>query len=289
MISEGLQVQAPFARSDAGTLRAALVVKPSPELGTVQPVYGESNAIVPRAVEQFGVFVGRLAASGVKTTILDSDAATALGALCADAAVMFADGAFLMRPTDLRRRCETGAVEAALGDAGIPIVGRISAPGFLDGGDVLLAHDTLYVAVPRSRRDETGIPIAGHGNAFGREQLAAYARGQGLRVAEVALNADVRRLRAVASLVDVDTVLCAPGVLDATAFSGRRVLEVPRGEDYGAGVLTLGHGRVLANVRFRQTLPLLHKAKISVDAIDLWEFGKLGATPSMLALALQRT
>ncbi len=83
---------------------------------------------------------------------------------------------------------------------------------------------------------------------------------------------------------------CArPAWSTRAAFTGVRLLEVPRGEDYGAGVLTLGPRRVLANVRFRQTLPLLRKAKITVDAIDLWEFGKVGATPSMLALALQRT
>jgi hypothetical protein len=33
---------------------------------------------------------------------------------------------------------------------------------------------------------------------------------------------------------------------------------------------------------------MLRKAKFIVEAIDLWEFGKIGATPSLIALALKR-
>jgi hypothetical protein len=32
----------------------------------------------------------------------------------------------------------------------------------------------------------------------------------------------------------------------------------------------------------------LRKAKFTVESIDLWEFGKIGATPSVMALALKR-
>lgn len=289
MIAAESRLQAPFVRGDAGTLRAALLVAPSPALENVRPMYGESNAIAERSAEQFAVFTNRIAAHGIKASVVACDEVTPLGSLCADTAVLFPEGAFLMRPSDLRRRAEVAAIEAALERAGVPIVGRIEAPGMLDGGDVLVGRDAIYLGVARVRRDEGGIPLASHGNALGREQLAAYAGSKGLRATLVPQNADVFRLRSVAAFVDDETLLCATGVLDATAFEGLRLLEVPRGEDYGAGVLTLGNGRVLANLRFRQTLPLLRKAKIAVDAIDLWEFGKIGATPSLLALALQRT
>lgn len=281
-------LQAPFVRSDFGRLRAALVVKPSPALAGILPTHGESHAIGERALEQFAVFTNRLAAHGVEITVLESDVAAPLGALSADTAVFFDDGAFLMRPSDPKRRREIAAVEAALVAAHVPIVGRIEAPGLLDGGDVLLAGDVAYVGAPRMRRSEIGIPAAVHGNVLGREQIAAYVVTRNMRAEAVTMNSDVRRLRAVASLVDAQTLLYAPGVIDGSAFAGLRLLEAPRGEDYGAGVLALGPGRVLANVRFRKTIPLLRKAKIAVDAIDLWEFGKIGATPSLLTLALKR-
>ena len=67
-----------------------------------------------------------------------------------------------------------------------------------------------------------------------------------------------------------------------------RVVEVPRGEEFAAGVLALGEGRVLANLRFRESLAMLRKAKIAVEAIDLWEFGKAGFGPFSLVLAVKR-
>ncbi|MBD5655795.1 MAG: hypothetical protein IAI50_11545 [Candidatus Eremiobacteraeota bacterium] len=104
----------------------------------------------------------------------------------------------------------------------------------------------------------------------------------------MAIAAEVKRLRSVAALVDAETMLYAAGLVDGVAFSGLKTIVAPRGEDYGAGVLALGNRRVIANLRFRETIPLLRRAKITVDAIDLWEFGKIGATPSSMALALKR-
>ncbi len=280
--------KAPFVRSDGGVLRGALIVPPSAGIAAVRPVHGESHAIAERAAEQHGIFAGRLAALGVKTVEAEPDSGAPFGPLCADGAVIFGDGAFLMRPSDLRRRGEVIALEAALGRAQIPIVGRIAAPGLLDGGDVILSGDTLFIGVATKRQAETGIDAALHGNALGREQLGAYARGLGLKVVEVPMAAEVRRLKSVASLIGAETLLFSPGLVDGSAFAALEKIEAPRGEDYGAGVLALGNRRVLANLRFRETTPLLRKAKFTVESIDLWEFGKIGATPSVMALALKR-
>jgi dimethylargininase len=280
--------KAPYVRDDAGTLRGAIVAAPSVAIERERPLLGESSAIAERARAQHAVFMGRLAAHGVKTVKLDADPVAPFGSLCADAAIVFPSGAFIMRPSDVARRREVAAVESALQLLGIPVAGRIEAPGLLDGGDVMLAGDTAYIGVPAPRASEIGIARSMHGNQHGREQLAEFARGLGLKVVHVPLSAEVLRLRSVASLVATRTVLYAPGLLDAECFAGLERIEAPRGEDYAAGVLALGGRRVIANVRFRQTIPRLRAAKIAVDAIDLWEFGKIGATPSSLALVLKR-
>ena len=288
MTTPSATFQAPFVASDGAALRAVVVVPPAAGIAAIEPVHGESHAIAERAIEQHRIFTGRLAAYGVKTIEATPDAGAPFGPLCADGAVIFATGAFLMRPSDLRRRGEVAALEAALARAAIPILGRIAAPGLLDGGDVLLSDDTLYLGVATKRDAEIGIPSAVHGNALGREQLAAYARSVDLKVVEVAMAAEVRRLKSVASLIAAQTLLFSPGLVDGAAFTNLEKIEAPRGEDYGAGVLALGNRRVLANLRFRETTPLLRKAKFAVESIDLWEFGKIGATPSVMALALKR-
>jgi hypothetical protein len=50
----------------------------------------------------------------------------------------------------------------------------------------------------------------------------------------------------------------------------------------------MGDRRVIANLRFRESIGLLRAAKLEVVAIDLWEFGKAGVGPSQLVLATKR-
>jgi dimethylargininase len=273
--------------SDSAALRAALVFAPRAELPHLAPLHAEPNAIAERALEQFKIFVGRLNAAGVEVIEADSSL-EAFSPFGADGAVVFPAGAFLMRPSDVRARGAIAALEAVLGAAGVPIVGRIDAPGLLDGGDVLFSGSTLYIGVTATRQAETGLPHSARGNVLGRDQLAAYARANGIAVVEVKMAAEVRRLRSVASIIDAKTIVAAAGLVDVSAFSGLDCIDVPRGEDYAAGVLALGNRRILANLRFRETLPRLRKSKVIVDAIDVWEFGKVGATPSSMVLALKR-
>lgn len=278
-------LELPLIASETGRLEKALIVRPSASLERELPIQGESSPIAERAREQHDVFASRLRAAGVVTTVLDRGLQSAG---IADFVLMFRDGAFLMRPTDAARRRELATFEAALADLKIPILGRIEAPGLLDGGDAIIAGQTLFLGVPQGRPANIGIPAIPHGNAAGRGQLKAFAGILGLRSVEVTMAVDVRRLRSVATLIDPETMLYAPSVLDGKAFENFRTLEVPKGEEYGAGVLALGRGNIIANVRFRHTLPLLRKAKYTIDAIDLWEYGKLGLTPSALLVPLRR-
>ena len=45
---------------------------------------------------------------------------------------------------------------------------------------------------------------------------------------------------------------------------------------------------MIAEMRYRTALATMRRAGVAVEAIDLYEFTKLGITPSMLVLALQR-
>ncbi len=280
-------LSSPFVSGDAAQLRVAIVFPPTATLPHAAPLHAEPNAILDRAAEQFAVFASRLGAAGVQTIVAPETLAS-LSPFGADGAVVFADGAFLMRPSDMGARAAVPALERVLADAGVPIVGRVESPGLLDGGDVLWSGRTLYIGVTKVRQAETGLPRHARSNALGREALAAYARAKNIPVVEVALAAEVRRLRSVASFIDPTTLVLASGLVDAAAFADVEIVAVPRGEDYAAGLLALGNRRVLTNLRFRETLPRLRASKAIVDAIDVWEFGKVGATPSSMVLALKR-
>ena len=273
----------PYVTTDAGALAGAVVLRPSAAVDRLPPIKGEPAPIADRAKDQHAVLVARLRAMGVTVHEIAPVNEAPTEALVADCAVMLPHGAVIARPSQIERRAEVLAVEKHLDERGIPIVGRIEAPGLLDATDVALAPGRLFVGVPRP-----GAGLRRRSNELGRRQLEAIATAQGLRVVELAVANDVSRLRAVFSVVGADVVIAAPEKVDLVAATDLKIVEVPRGEELAAGVLALGERRVLANIRFRESIALLRKAKVAVEAIDLWEFGKAGFGPFSLVLAVKR-
>ncbi len=274
---------APYVSTDAGALAGALVLRPSTAVDRLPPIKGEPSPIADRAQEQHGIFVRTLRDHGVTVHEMAPVSESATETLVADCAIVLPQGAVIARPSQIERRAEVGAVEKQLAELGIPIVGRIEAPGLLDATDVAVAPGRLFIGVPRA-----GAGLRRRSNELGRRQLEAFATQQGFSMVELPVANDVPRLRDVFSLVASDTVIAAPDRVDLVAATDLRVIEVPRGEELAAGVLALGERLVVANLRFRQSVAILRKAKITVEAIDLWEFGKSGFGPFSLALAVKR-
>ncbi len=259
-----------------GKLRAAVLVKPTASIEKAAPLPGEPGAVFARTLEQHEILRKTLAYFGVETIVLDAQGEDPYEASIADAAVAFEDGATIMRPSAMSRRAEADRVQSEFGRLDVPLAGHIAAPGLLDGGDVLLIGGTAFVGV------------GARGNAIGRAGFAAVAQAHGYRVVEVTLASDAPSLRAVASAVSKDTLVLAHDKLDHAAFAGFKTIVLERGEDMAAGVLCLGEHHVIADVRYRTSLGVMRKAGLVVEGIDLYDFEKIGLTPSMLALALKR-
>ena len=107
-------------------------------------------------------------------------------------------------------------------------------------------------------------------------------------VVDVPVDPSVRRLSSVLALVDDGLAIVAPNRIDQTALPNVRFIETPHGDEYGAGVLVLGARHVLADLRYALANKVFKKNKIVVEAIDLYEFTKIGIGPSALVLAVSR-
>lgn len=276
-------LSAPYVSHDAGALAGAVVIRPGAAVDRLVPVKGEPSPIADRALAQHAILVRTLRDRGVTVTESAALTDTPTACLVADCAVLFADGALLARPAQIERRHEPALVEGLLQALGVPIIGRIEPPGLLDATNVIVAGGVVYVGVARG--------VAGQrqrSNALGREQLKAFAAGSGLTVVEVPIAPDVMHLRNVFSVAGTSTVIAAPERVDLSGLRDLEIVALPRGEEYAAGVLTLGEKRVLANLRYRESLAIMRKARIAVEAIDLWEFGKAGAGVFSLVLAVKR-
>lgn len=263
-------------REPAGTLRAAAVVPPSPGIEHARPLNAEPGAVYARALEQHAVLQGTLRYFGVEVTAISPSGEDPYGAAVCEAAVLFESGAVMMRPTSMTRRVEVERVEDTFSAIDVPLCGRIVAPGLLDGTDVLLVDSTAFVGV------------SGRANEVGRHGFMQVARAQGFSVVEVELAPGVASLQSVAGVLGRGVVVLAPEKLDVAAFSHFETVLLDRGEESAAGVICLGDRHVIADVRYRTALRRMRKAGVTVEGLDLYEFEKIGITPSMLVLPIAR-
>lgn len=259
-----------------GKLRAALLVRPSVSIEAAQPIAGEPGAVYSRALEQHEILRRTLAFFGVETIVLDSHSDDPFETAVADAAITFEDGAMIARPSAMSRRGEADRIAAEFAKIDVPVAGHVSAPGLFDGSDVVLVGKTAFVG------------SGARGNALGRSGFAGVAQAHGYAVIEVNLTPDAPPLRAIVGALASDTVVIAREFVDASAFVDFKTIVLERGEAMGAGVLCVGEHHVIADVRYRSALAQMRKAGIVVEGIDVYDFEKVGITPSMLALALKR-
>jgi N-dimethylarginine dimethylaminohydrolase len=165
-------VTGPFVRNAYGTLRRVLVHRPGSELEKVTAEnLKEFNFARPvdreRFVADYDAMLRLFQAEGVETLLLrevlagDDDA---LGYMdhrpnmtyTRDLAAVFSRGAVLMSPQLKGRRGDQEMLARAFRRLGVPILGAIEPPGFLEGGGVTLIGDDTAVASLCDRANEEG-------------------------------------------------------------------------------------------------------------------------------------
>lgn len=261
-----------------GALRAAVMVAATPAIENARPLNGETNAIFTRALAQQEILSKTLRYFGCEVTMLQPpQSADPYACAVADSAVVFENGAAIMRPSSMQRRPQSAWLEEQFVERDIPIAGHVAAPGLLDGSDVLLVGTTAFIGA------------GDRSNSLGRNGFAQIAKAHGFTVREVELRDPGACLRALAGAVSSDSVVLAPeSSIDHSVFAGFKIFTAPLGHERGAGVLNLGEHHVLANVRYPSVIDMLRRSRIVVEAIDLHDFGRVGISPSMLVVDLKR-
>jgi len=212
-----------------------------------------------RAIEEYDAFLDLLRSAGTEIEFLPGDAGTNLDSIYVrDASVVCSHGVFLCRMGKALRGGEPAAQRAAFRSLGVPVVGEVSEPGCLEGGDVVWL-DERTVAVGRGYRtnDEGILQFRSVLNGSIDELIVVplpHWRGAG----------DVLHLMSLLSPVDIDLAVVYSPLLpvpfrEQLIGRGYTLIEVPDEEfaSMGANVLTLAprHCVMLAgNPRTRAAL-----------------------------------
>ncbi|WP_372974608.1 dimethylarginine dimethylaminohydrolase family protein [Muriicola sp.] len=243
------------------------------------------------ALEEYRDFISLLQKKGAEVFSFTKRESLTLDALyCRDASIVTDHGVVLCRMGKRQRRAEPAVQEKVYKDLGIPILGKIQAPGTLEGGDVAwLDRDTL--AVGYSYRT----------NSEGIEQLIGMLRPLGVKVIEVQLPhfrgpSDVFHLMSILSPLDRD-LAAVYSPLMPIAFRntllerGYQLVEVPEAEfdSLGCNILATGPRQCVMAEGNPITEAALRKAGCTVSTYPGLEISvKGGGGPTCLTRPLRR-
>jgi dimethylargininase len=216
---------------------------------------GRSTIDYERACRQHEVYRELLTSLGCRAIRLAADPRFPDSVFVEDAAIVLDDLAVITRPGATSRRGETAAVAEAL--APFRKLVHIEAPATLDGGDVLVLDDRIFVGL--SERSDL--------NAV--EQLR---RLTGRDVTAVAMR-DCLHLKTAITQVSHNQLVVNREWVDVKPFVGWELIDVDPSEPFGANAVLLDQV-VVYPAAFDATHQRLEDRGIAVRTVEADELAK---------------
>jgi dimethylargininase len=243
----------------------AIVRTPGPDAAEGLTTSSLGRPVLSKLVEQHATYVQTLKDLGLTISHLDPLPGHPDAYFVEDTALLFPELAVITRPGALARRAEATAIADTV--AQFRLTFRVNEPATLDGGDVLLIGQKVFVGL--SERT----------NAEGARQLANILAPWNYEVVRVAVPSGLHLKSSVTWAGD--DVLVVTGAL-APKFPGFRHLLVPADEEYAANVLWI-NGTVLMPKGFPRTQTML-SALGPVLVLDQSEVQKMDGALTCMSL-----
>lgn len=250
----------------------AITRSPGPELAHCELTHLDRQPIdTTSAVAQHHSYQVALRNAGVRVIELPADPALPDGVFVEDTAIVLDELAVMTSPTPPSRRPERATIETAL--APFRRIARIPSDAFLEGGDVLRVGRTLFVGQTKRTNDA------------GRHALEQIVAAFGYTVVPLRVSGCLH-LKSAACAVDEDTILIHSEWVDATPFTGLRLVEIPDEEPFGANVLRLP-GAILASTAYPKTADLIHHLGHRVVSVNVSELHKAESGLTCMSVMFQ--
>jgi N-dimethylarginine dimethylaminohydrolase len=265
-------------QSMTAPLREVLVKRPGPAFGTAfdDPAHGFLHAVdLDAARREHDAFVEMLAALGPTVHVLETEIDSPDLVYTFDPLLVTDRGAIPLRPGKPNRLGEPEAIEAWTLEREIPTIGRIEAPGTIEGGDTFwLRPDLLCIGRTLRTNDAGAAQLAGIVGGDVRIFDVPYWRGP----AEL-----VHLLSVISPVADDLAVVYLPllpvGLWQLLAELGVRLIEVPDEEfpTLGCNVLAVRPGVVILAEGNPRTAAALTAAGCEVHTYPAAEIGINGS------------
>jgi dimethylargininase len=218
---------------------------------------------------QWDAYVETLSECGWRIVEVDARDDLADSVFVEDTVVVLGNTAIITSPGAPSRVEETAGTEVTVRRLGLTVE-RIEEPGTLDGGDVLVVGDTVYVG------------SSSRTNADGIRQLRRLARRRGSTVVAVPLGRALH-LKSAASALPDGTIIGFAKSFETISLFGR-FLPVP--EPQGATVVIVDANTVLMSSSAPQTAALVRSLGYRVITVGMSEFEKLEGSVTCLSVLI---
>lgn len=266
------------AQSMTAPLVEVLIKRPGPGFGAAfdDPNHGFLHPVdLFIAQREHDAFARTLAGLGPRVQVLEVETDDPDLIYTFDPLLVTDRGAIPLRPGKPNRAAEPAALEAWTLAAGIPTLGRIEAPGTIEGGDTFWLHPDLLCIGRTLRTDDSGA-----------RQLASIVGGD-VRIFDLPYwhgPAELVHLLSVISPVSDDLAvvylpLLPVGLFELLQDLGIRLIEVPDEEfpTLGCNVLAVRPGIVIAAEGNPRTASAMARAGCEVHTYPASEIGVNGS------------
>jgi len=219
-----------------------------------------------RALEQHAAYCEALIRCGVDLTLLDADDRYPDGCFVEDTAVVNSKVKVISRPGAATRRGEEEEIERVL--AGFGPTESITAPGTLEGGDVLRADNHYYIGI--SERT----------NAEGASQLSAILSEHGFTSSVIRVEAGLHLKSDIAYLGNGNFI--STPVFSHVALPANTIILDPE-EYYSANCLRVNDYLLIAKGFPKSRMKILELG-YNVIELDMSEFRKMDGGLTCLSL-----
>ena len=248
-----------------------LVRRPSPDLVRGELTHLERVPVdAALALRQWEQYVSAFRSRGWAVVEVDPADAHPDGVFVEDALVVFDDLVVVGRAGAASRRGEATGAAAAAERLGLRTV-AITAPGTLEGGDVLKVGRTVHVGA------------SSRTNAAGIAQLRHLVEPRGWTVVEIPVTAALHLKSAVTALPD-GTIIGHPALVDDPSLFPR-FLPVP--EEHGCAVVVLDPTTVIMSADAPRTTALLRERGLTVVTTPVTEFERLEGCVTCLSVRVR--
>jgi dimethylargininase len=187
-----------------------------------------------------------------------------------DPALVFPEGAILLRPGAPQRTGERDAMRLALARHFERLL-ELGDGEYVDGGDVLVTPDAVLIG------------LSGRTNRAGAEALcrALATLGRDGRIVETPRS--VLHFKTAVSLLAEDSVVATRAMAECGIFAGFQIVLTADGEDAAANLLRVNE-TVLVGEAFPRTAERIARLGFRVEPLCVREVGKLDAGLSCMSL-----